>query len=231
MVKYLTLLGADVDIKTPLGLGAAHLAAQGDFPHIIAFFGETGISLIDSDSKLSTPLHLASYVGAYYAVSVLTTMNATIDLKNKDGHTPLHLAVLSDNSRIVRLLLLKGADKKIKDCKGRTALSIANDDASDDIHEMLKNEGILVKCGCRPMLSPYKQNSKPFVSLVLLLLTISILSVSFFQDFNVNSKQTKLLFVFLAGDATVLALLVIIYNSNPGYVLRSHEDKLSVCLI
>jgi len=39
--------------------------------------------------------------------------------------TPLHLAVVNSNYRIVKKLLLRGADRSIKDCSDRTPLDIA----------------------------------------------------------------------------------------------------------
>lgn len=43
--------------------------------------------------------------------------NWTIEFNERDtegGLTPLHLAVISGNSRVVRKLLIKGADRTIK---------------------------------------------------------------------------------------------------------------------
>ena len=43
--------------------------------------------------------------------------NWTKELNERDsegGLTPLHLAVISGNSRVVRKLLIKGADRRIK---------------------------------------------------------------------------------------------------------------------
>lgn len=39
--------------------------------------------------------------------------------------TPLHLAVMSGNGRIVRKLLLKGCDRTIKNFSDKSALDIA----------------------------------------------------------------------------------------------------------
>ncbi|CAG9310721.1 unnamed protein product [Blepharisma stoltei] len=222
MVKYLTLSGADIDIKTPLGLGPVHLAAQGDFADLVAYFAEIGISLMDTDSKQATPLHLAAYMGAYYSSAVLVSLNVPFDSKNRDGHTPLHLAVLSDNARIVRLLLLKGASRSIKDAKGRTPLHISKESGLIDIVDMLKPEGVLAKCGYKPLLSPYKYSVRPFIILCTLLLTVSVLAIVFCSQYH-----TLACYSFAASAIFVLIMLVIVSNINPGYLFKLKGDKLS----
>jgi len=43
------------------------------------------------------------------------------------GLTPLHLGVISGNSRLVRKLLIKGANKNTKDKNGKTAFDLAKE--------------------------------------------------------------------------------------------------------
>ena len=52
-------------------------------------------------------------MGCEISASILLSWKGRIDHKDNDGHTPLHLATLAGNSRIVRNLLIKGADRKI----------------------------------------------------------------------------------------------------------------------
>lgn len=67
------------------------------------------------DSKGSTPLHWAAFLGCENSINYLTLWQVLLDLKDgEEGLTPLHLAVMAGNSRIVRKLLLKGAKKNIK---------------------------------------------------------------------------------------------------------------------
>jgi len=80
------------------------------------------------DIKGSSPLHWACYLGCENAVNYLS--NWKIDINKADlegGLTPLHLGVISGNSRLVRKLLIKGANRDIKDKNGRTAFDLAKE--------------------------------------------------------------------------------------------------------
>lgn len=58
--------------------------------------------------------------------------------------TPLHLAVLSGNGRIVRKLLIKGCDRNIKNFKGKLPLDLAIENEYATITEMIRDRmGIL----------------------------------------------------------------------------------------
>ena len=69
------------------------------------------------DNKKTTPLHWASYLNSENAVNYLISekWEVPINMQDNDGLTPLHLDVISGNSRIVKKLLIKGADKDIVD--------------------------------------------------------------------------------------------------------------------
>jgi ankyrin repeat protein len=48
-----------------------------------------------------------------------------VDARDAKGRTALHLAALSGKAHLARLLRANGADPKIKDRRGRTALNFA----------------------------------------------------------------------------------------------------------
>ncbi len=77
------------------------------------------------DDKDSTPLHWACYSRSELALNYLLALGPNIQASDKRGQTPLHLAVKSveilKSTRPVRALLLKGADRSIKDNEGKTA--------------------------------------------------------------------------------------------------------------
>jgi ankyrin repeat protein len=58
-------------------------------------------------------------------VNFLLAMNANVNVQDNEGFSPLHLSVISANARIIRRLLIYGAERKLKDKKGQTAYQTA----------------------------------------------------------------------------------------------------------
>ena len=58
---------------------------------------------------------LAAGTQADGAATLLIEAGAKLDVKNKDGDTPLHWAVAHGHSDIVKVLLGAGADKDVKE--------------------------------------------------------------------------------------------------------------------
>ena len=95
------------------------MAAQNDKVNLFLYFKDK-ISLTSLDNSKSTPLHWAAYSGAEETVSYLLTLpQIKINAKDLDGQTPLILATLYGNTRIVRRLLMKGANRNIKNNEGQ----------------------------------------------------------------------------------------------------------------
>jgi palmitoyltransferase len=63
--------------------------------------------------------------------------NGIIDLKDAEGNTALNLAVIHGNTRIVRRLLIAGADRYIRDNNNKTPLDIALESKYKTIDKML----------------------------------------------------------------------------------------------
>jgi len=88
--------GADITIKNNNGLSVIHMAAQGDKPNVLVYFKEKhGLSMDCLDAVNSTPLHWCSYMGSENSLDYLLNWGANLNSKDKDGFTPLHLAVIT----------------------------------------------------------------------------------------------------------------------------------------
>lgn len=109
-------IGGDIKATNKQGLGVMHIAAQGDQPLSLSLLHyEYNVGYLMLDDKQSTALHWAAYLGSDQAAALLLAWDKGKQLINEpdaDGHTALHLAAISGNVKIVRTLLLHGADPK-----------------------------------------------------------------------------------------------------------------------
>ena len=79
------------------------------------------------DEDGDTDLHIAIIMEETKRAKELIYMSTrdVISLKNNNHQTPLHLAVMTNNKRLIRPLILAGADLKARDSNGNTPLHIA----------------------------------------------------------------------------------------------------------
>lgn len=90
-----------------------------------------------------TPLHCATATMAPTDTGAETLLQGTTDkdVKDRDGRTPLHWAVLSGNIPWVEALLRVGSDKNSKDKNGRTPLHLAIWKGQSSVVQILLSEG------------------------------------------------------------------------------------------
>lgn len=125
MIKFLENLGASILVQNKAGLNVLHLAAQGDrMQSMIYLYDRFELNCVDL--KNGTPLHWACYMGSEnVAAFLLAQPSVQIDVFNSQEQTPLHLAVMYGNTNIVRRLLLKGADRTLRNEKDEKPIDIA----------------------------------------------------------------------------------------------------------
>ncbi|KRX01672.1 Ankyrin repeat-containing domain [Pseudocohnilembus persalinus] len=135
-----------LDKKNVNQLKPIHTAAQGDSHIVLAYLKEMGQDIEQLDDSGRSPLHWATYQGSENAACFLIAWGAQIDKPdNLTGMTPLHLAAISGCVRLVKKLLLRGADKLAKDQQGMTALDIAKNNEFKTITEMLYKKKNYIK--------------------------------------------------------------------------------------
>ena len=137
-IKYLIEEGADTQVRSTQSLSILHMSSQGESPYAYLlrelYQRPAGLSKDNDaldinvrDRNESTPLHWAVYVCSPICVSFLLAQpNIMIDAQDMWGQTPLHIAVKRSDLRIIRQLLVKGADTEVKSKEGNTPLDLAS---------------------------------------------------------------------------------------------------------
>lgn len=198
-----------------------HLAAQGDQLSVLAFLSEKGLSTLVYDNKGATPLHWCAYLGCELGASVLLSLDAQVNATDRDLQTPLHMACISGNARIVRNLLLKGALPDLADRQGRTPMSIAIENGFQSIIDLLKPPGILSLCGIKPPQRPVR-NRRLLLNLYCILLTLGVASSALWVGVYYE--------YYLLLSAIEICFLILACNRDPGYV-KKHQGTLLVRFI
>jgi palmitoyltransferase len=98
IIKKLIKNGADLEIANSRGLNVLHMAAQGNQPNsLVYFFKKYSLNIHSVDDLGSTPLHWACYTGSENSVQFLLNWYSEVNAQDREGLTPMHLAVMSGN--------------------------------------------------------------------------------------------------------------------------------------
>jgi ankyrin repeat protein len=127
MADLLIANGADVNAKCTNGVTALFLAA----------------GVVPGHPDPETPTLLATNAIAIEKdfVKLLMAHGADINVEGSEGYTPLHAAVLAENTNMVDLLLANRANVNAIDNKGETPLRLAIENTNDDIAIILRQHG------------------------------------------------------------------------------------------
>lgn len=127
--KLLIAAGADVNVDDGHGATPLYNSAAGksDLMLLLVEHGarvnsKTGIYIDGPGDK--TPLHLA--IHSPDNLAILIHEGAELNAVDTDGNTALHLGVQADKLASVKLLLEAGADRNIKNKKGKIASELCN---------------------------------------------------------------------------------------------------------
>ncbi|KAM6442891.1 fibronectin type 3 and ankyrin repeat domains protein 1 [Liasis olivaceus] len=127
IVQYLRSQGASWLSRDFGGCTAMHWATDGGHCNVIEWMIQDGCEVDPKDSGLEwTPLlRLCALTGKTDVATLLINAGANVNIKDKDGKTPLMVAALNNQEDLVSLLLERGADPDIKNEFGKGALEMA----------------------------------------------------------------------------------------------------------
>ncbi|CAK82912.1 unnamed protein product (macronuclear) [Paramecium tetraurelia] len=225
ILNLLKLKGADLKATSQQGLNIMHVGAQGNQPNSIVFALANGIKLVDFDINGGTALHWACLKGcedsANYLLPLIEQKKPYFPLNSLDSHqyTPLHLAVHSGNTKLVKKLLFYGADKKIKGYENKTPANMAEENDFKNIYNLLtKKRGFLISFfNLKQGLKRVRKNRLELMRFggFMIFLLVSYL-------FYMVDDFTPIVPDYIFFGITLLFFILIVC-SNPGYQIRRQE--------
>jgi ankyrin repeat protein len=119
---------------------------------VVRYLLEHGIDVdAQADTEHSTPLHLASYYGGFKIARLLLDHQADINMRDKNGRTPLHGTLVNMNDSLddyffdaVRFLLEHGADVHALDNDHATPLHVVSESGGIKAARLLLQHGAVV---------------------------------------------------------------------------------------
>ena len=159
IVKYMyTIVSKTTENKfriTENRKGIFHYAAMHNQCYPIIYFHEKlqkffkKVTIIDIPSELGiTPLLCACIKGSKNAVDLLLDLGANINAIDIEGNNCLHYAVNSNNPNLLKKLLVRGADKTVKNNKGQLPLDIAKENNCRTIAAILSAKNSFIQNPC-----------------------------------------------------------------------------------
>ncbi len=131
--------GHDVDALDPEGRTALFYAVRDGDTEIVFELLRSGANVNVRDKAHKTPLHFGARAYQPAAVDLLLKAGAQVDAQDANGNTPLSDAVFESRGRgaVIRALLARGADKKLKNNYGVSPDDLAESISNYDVRMFL----------------------------------------------------------------------------------------------
>lgn len=224
LIEYLISLGADVHATDKDGHNCIHIAAQSDKINTIYFLLKNyKFDINQGDKKLSTALHWAAFLNKENALTYLLAWGADPNLQDIDNNTPLHLSVIlscrTGNTRNVKLLLLKGASRDVRNNDSYRPIDLVNTDVNKagELRSLLQKPTVLSWCMLKPPLSKLQKNENTVIFFLVLLTILIVLSF-----FYVIPTFESLAITICSGVGAISILITFGFVTlrDPGYLKK-----------
>lgn len=155
-VGALIRCGADLDAHDPNGIGALHRAVARRSFRVISMLRDAGAAL-DSPSVLASIVLYGDHVGLlqFLLKDGSDVVRPSIDAVDATGRTPLMIAAHHARHGCIQFLVEHGADRRLRDTGGRTALDHYEQRRAElDLKAQLPRSGVRVMPTIPELLSP-----------------------------------------------------------------------------
>jgi len=224
IIKLLIANYAEINLLSAHGLNMIHKAAQGNKPSAIIYFNKKyNMELEAVEDNQMNALHLATISGMDNSVIYLLSLGIDPNLKDKYGYTALHYAVKYSQTRIIKKLLQKGADKSIEEYKTKkTPVMMAKN--KPEILEIFRKKGVCEKLFFKPDIFQKtlcsNKNMILFITLHILIIFITFfILIPYF-----NNTAFSIIYLIISG--LVFCLYTILSFSNPGIMVNNYYKDL-----
>ena len=110
---------------------------------------------------------------------MLISLKVNKNTRDQEGRTPLHLAVMSGNEKVIRKLIITGASLEIKDKKDRTPLILAQESSARPIVKMLEPPTLMQKLGFKQKTTKAIRKNRNMVALLIFLCFAFVFVITF----------------------------------------------------
>lgn len=196
--------------------------------------------IIDNPNEhLITPLHYACYHNSLKVIDLLLDLGADINARDCNDKSVLIYGVYSGSVRLIKKLLLRGANKFMKDDTGKTAYQFAIENRKYNIAELLKTKNVFKKMFCNSLeLSSIKGIRNDDIAAYLFIsyfIFIALFLISYLNErlyhTHGNFKEvflsiSSLVFCFLGLGTVFIAFIQFIYFTTFFKRKQSHFEEI-----
>jgi palmitoyltransferase len=181
------------------------------------------------NEKSRTPLHLSCNKNYYDFSCMLVNLGINMDLRDEEGKTAMFYAVKKQSIKIIKSLLLNGADKNIRDNNNNKCIdyiNLSNDEDNNNltIYNILEDKNICDRIfKCQVIYQSLKNNHNHIGMIIfvffIMILKITILTFFLYYKYYIENNEDffnntilKIEFFMVIADLLSEILIILIFS-------------------